>query len=260
MIGREDQHENLIAAAGVLSCVFSLNAQITAFLKARPDGSNEVRVGNDEPVVVPAFAAQASGGNHVEFESSRGASREILSIVYVDSLIDDVPKPLQPNEERVVKDGGGLLWEGKRVIVTYELPIRTAGILADGRTFGDAELLRRLILRRCNMLQVVETSLDILSDAGRRNVSRDLLVNEFRKMADSLNRWYVPPELQLGHNLYQSMMGKLLNLPDEPPGSPFPPDSFVTQETATLNRLRVTLRDSQPSLTEAAVGSGVIAC
>lgn len=243
----------LIASAFALAFAFASNAQITAFLKALPDGSNEVRVRNDGPVVVSAFAAQASGGNLVEFESSRGRSREILSIVYVDSLLDNVPKPLLPKEERVVKDGGGLLWEGQRVIVTYELPIRTAGILADGRTFGDGELLRRLVLRRCNMLQAVETTLDILSDAGRRNVSKDVLVNQFRKMADSLNRWYVPPEQQVGHDLYQSIMGKLLNLPDEPLGSPFPPDAFVTEETAVLNRLRVTLRDSQPSLAEAAL-------
>ncbi|HLN00493.1 MAG TPA: hypothetical protein VK335_14500 [Bryobacteraceae bacterium] len=168
-------------------------------------------------------------------------------------MIDEAPARLAPREERVVEEGGVLWFEGQRVVVTHTLPIVTAGIFADGTTSGDAELLRRLILRRCNMLQAVETTLDIISDAGRRNVPRDLLVNQFRKMADSLNRWYVPPEQRVGHDLYQSMMGKLLNLPDEAVGSPFPPDAFVAQETAMLNRQRVELLESQPSLGDAAV-------
>jgi len=243
----------VIAAASLLAFTFALNAQITAFLKALPDGSNEVRIRNDGSVIVTAFAVQATGGNVVEFESSRGPSRQTRSIAYVDSLIDDVPRPLLAKEERVIKDGGVVLWQGDRVVLTHGLPILTAGIFADGTTSGDPELLRRLILRRCNMLQAVETALDILSDAGRRNVPRELLVNQFRKMADSLNRWYVPPEQRVGHDLYQSMTGKLLNLPQEPLGSAFPPDAFVAEETAMLNRQRVELMDSQPSLAEAAV-------
>ncbi|SRR5579872_2559199 len=245
--------KRVIAAALSLAFAFASNAQITAFLKALSDGSNEVRVRNDTSTIVTAFAAQASGGDRVEFELGKTPRRDPRSLVYIDSVIDDVPKPLLPKEERVIEEGGVVLWEGKRVALTHALPIVTAGIFADGRTFGDPELLRRLVLRRCNMLQAVETTLDIISDAGRRNVPRDVLVNQFRKMADSLNRWYIPPEQRVGHDLYQSMMGKLLNLPDEPLGSPFPPDAFVAQETATLNRRRVELLESQPSLAEAAV-------
>jgi len=237
-----------------LACVLSLNAQITAFLKPLPDGSNEVRIRNDAAISVEAFAIRTNETDVVEFERSKRPNRpDAPSTAYVDSIIDEAPARLAPREERVVEEGGVVQWEGQKVVLTHTLPIVTAGIFADGTTSGDAELLRRLILRRCNMLQAVETTLDIISDAGRRNVPRDVLVSQFRKMADSLNRWYVPIEQRVGHDLYQSMMGKLLNLPDEPVGSPFPPDSFVAQETALLNRQRVELLESQPSLAIAAV-------
>ena len=135
--------------------------------------------------------------------------------------------------------------------VVWEEPI-VAGILADGTTTGDAALLTRLMLRRTNMLQAVEIALETLSDAGRQNVPRGQLVEQFKKLADSVRRWYLPAEQQVGLDLYQSIIGKLINLPDEPLGSPFPPSTFVAEETAMLNRQRVTLSESQPSLAEAA--------
>jgi len=242
--------KTLISAVSVLACVFSLNAQITAIVKPLPNRSDVIVVRNDGAVSLVAYAISVRLANEAGVPP-------ILE--YVDSEIDTSAVPLLPTREQMITPAFGVpssrSTNGRMIYrpAHYQWLVVTAGIFADGATSGDAELLRRLVLRRCNMLQAVETTLDIISDAGRRNLPRDVLVNQFRKMADSLNRWYVPPEQRVGHDLYQSMMGKLLNLPDEPVGSPFPPDAFVAQETAMLNRQRVELLESQPGLAEAAV-------
>jgi hypothetical protein len=113
-------------------------------------------------------------------------------------------------------------------------------------------LLSRLMLRRSNMLLAVETTLEMLTDAGRRNVPRDQLIEQFRKLSEFVNHWYIPAEEQVGRALYLSMIEKLLHVPEGPLGSPFPPTAFVEKETETLNRQRIALRDSQPSLAAAA--------
>ena len=134
----------------------------------------------------------------------------------------------------------------------FQDPVVTAGILADGTIIGDSTLLAGLVLGRSNMLLAVETTLETLSDAGRGNIPRDQLIAQFKKMADSLRRWYLPPEQQVGLSVYQSMIGKLMNLPDVQYGSPFPPAAFVAEETATLRQQRVILSESQPSLADGA--------
>ena len=243
----------VIAAAFALACALSLGAQITATLKRIPRSSEEIRIRNDFSVSLAAVVVSASLTKTSELATPPDRRQGPL-IFYFDSTVDETATPIPPKQETVVGRGMNVPAKGGgSIAVTFEPPIITAGIFADGTTTGDPELLRRLILRRCNMLQAVETALDILSDAGKRNVPRDLLVNQFRKMADSMNRWYVPPEQRVGHDLYQSMMGKILNLPQEPVGSPFPSDAFVAEETAMLNRQRVELLESQPSLAEAAV-------
>ena len=172
-------------------------------------------------------------------------------VVYSDPLIEPGAKPLLANEERVVMTRGFQDRSGARRRLLEE-PIVTAGILADNTTTGDPVLLTRLISRRSNMLLAVETALETLSDAGRRNVPRGQLIEQFKKMADSARRWYVPPDQRVGSDVYQSIVEKLVNLREQQLGEPFPPTSFVTEETAVLNQQRVTLLESQPSLADAA--------
>jgi hypothetical protein len=233
----------VISVASILACAFSSNAQITATVKPVPDGS-QIRIRNDAAVALAAFAVSA--------KLADDASDAPL-IMYVDSAIDAAARPLLPNEERVVQERRILLRAGSMPSAIFEPPIVTAGIFADGATTGDTALLRRWILGRCNMLQAVEATLEMLSDAGAHNVPRGQLVEQFRKMADSVNHWYLPQEQQVGRSLYQSIVGKLMNLPEGPIGSPFPPAGFVEEETTVLNRLRVALLDSRPSLADAAL-------
>jgi hypothetical protein len=72
--------------------------------------------------------------------------------------------PLQTGEERVLRvtDIVGPLYIGRTHLLGES--IVTAGILVDGTTIGDPILLGRLIVRRGNMLQAVETAMGILSD------------------------------------------------------------------------------------------------
>ena len=120
----------------------------------------------------------------------------------------------------------------------FEQPI-AAGIFADGTTAGNAALLTWLMDRRNNMLLTVEMPLETLLDAGKPDVPRDQLIKQFRMMADSARRWYLPPEQRVGLGLYRLIIGKLMYLPEEEVGSPFRPNTFVALETARLNRQRV---------------------
>ena len=94
------------------------------------------------------------------------------------------------------------------------------------------------------MLLAVETAMETLSEAGNRNVPRDQMIEQFRKMADSVWRWYVPPEKQVGRELYRSIIDKT--------GSgcaswiTLPPSAFVAEQVTALNRERGALLASQP--------------
>jgi hypothetical protein len=237
-----------------LAFAFSLNAQITAVLKRFPTRSPEVEVRNNSAVSLTAFAISMA-------PIAQGAAGSAPFMVYVDTAVDTdrlvsyqlkPAMPLLPDREYAVPVPTRLR-PGQPRQDLFESPILTAGVFADGTTTGDADLLARLVLRRCNMLQAVELAREMLSDAGRHNVPRRQLIEQFRKLADSLNHWYLPPEQQVGRTLYQSLIEKLMNLPEGQIGSPFPPNTFVAQETAMLNRQRVVLSESQPSLANAAL-------
>jgi hypothetical protein len=243
-----------IALPSMLACAFSLYAQITTTLNHLPDGSDEVRIQNKSQVDLVAFVVT------VQQAPWRGRIDHAPLVAYSDPLIDLAVRPLLANEERVVFRMGGIPLDstGKPLLPNragtshvLEEPISAAGVFSDGTTTGDAALLTRLIFRRSNMLFAVETALETLSNAGRRNQPKDQLVGQFRKMADSLDRGYLPPEQRIGRNLYISIAEKLSALPDPQLGSPFPPTTFIDHETAPLRQQRVALLESQPSLIDA---------
>ena len=249
--------------ASILACAISLAAQITTTLHRLPDGLDEVRIRNNSGTSLVAFAVSVkpvprSAGSPPARDL---ADRNSPLVVYSDPLIEPGARPLSAGEERVATVSGVAFTAdplGRRLLPPFgrrllEDSILTAGIFADGTATGDPALLTRLLSRRSNMLAALETAMDMLSDAGRHNVPRDRLMEQFKKMARSVSHWYLPPEQQVGRDLYQSIIGKLINLPDEPVGSAFPPSAFVEQETAALNQQRVTLLESQPSLADAAL-------
>ena len=224
--------------AFVLVCAFLLDAQMTTTLKRLPDGvaigrSWEVRIRNSSQSSLVAYAVSAK-----VIRSAASNGPHFFDPVYVDTAIDSTATPLLPNEEHAVMVGG-------------EEPIASAGIFADGATTGDAVLLSRLMLRRTNMLLAVETALEALSDAGRQSTPRYQVTVQFKRMADSLRRWYLPPEQQIGLLVYQPILGTLMNMTKGQEGSPDPLATFIAEETAILRQQRVSISESQPSLADA---------
>jgi len=237
--------KTVISAAFILTFAFALEAQIsvaTNRVTGIPGGGEEIRIRNDSALSLVAFAVYAKRANF------SGAVNDAAQVMYFDA-IEAETNPLRAGEEISAMARGPVL-PGKHF---FEMPIITAGIFEDGTTAGDTALLARLILRRCNRLLAVETALETLSDAGRRNVPREQLVGQFVKMANSLNRWYLPPEQREASGVYQSIVGKLMDLPEGELGSAFPPTAFVEQQTAMLNHQRSALLGSQPDLAQAAV-------
>lgn len=244
-----------VATVLVLVWTVTLTAQISGTIDRRADGSADVKIRNDSNLNLVAFAIS------VNYTTGEAASKN-PHILYVDPAVDSLPTidkyqrryapPLLPNREFTWTPAILLRRNPKEGRPRIEPPLITAGILADGTTTGDELLLNRLLLRRSNMLLAVEMSLELLLDSGRRNVPRQQLVDQFQRMVDSVRRWYLPPEQQIAQGLYQSIIGKLVNLPPQETGAPFPPTAFVERETAELNKQRVVLLESQPSLADIA--------
>jgi hypothetical protein len=219
----------------VITSALSLDAQIAVTLIRGPDGREEIIVDNNSTLGLMAFVVYAK-----ELHPGEPVSTPLL--VYSDA-IDPGTKPLPPSEQRVAV----VKWSTSPGGHVFEKPVIATGIFADGTTTGNTALIARLISRRSNMLLAVQTGLDILADALPSTVSEDQLIQRFGKMADSLNRWYLPPEQQAARAVYLSMLAELMDLPRQLAGSALPA-SFVVQETEKLRQRRVTLLESQPAL------------
>jgi hypothetical protein len=227
-------------------CAGSLDAQITAVLNQVANQPPEVEIRNDAATAMTAFAIRMGPA------ANAGDANQSPFVAFLDAAVDPAPMPLATSQKYSVPVPSRYR-KGQGPEPLYAAPIVAAAVFADGSTIGDAGLLERLILRRCNMLQAVELARDMLSAAGRHNVPRAQLTAEFQRMADSLNHWYLPPEQQVGRSVYQSIVGKLLSLPDQQFGAAFPPTGFVQEEVAALSRKRTGLLEAQPGLS-AAVG------
>ena len=234
--------KNVISALFVVTCAFSLDAQITATLSRQSNDLPEMRIRNKSAGTVEAVAVYMG-----PVARSEGSIDPF--ILYVDTAVDLAAKPLMPNQEHTVP----LFFRlppGQRVEELFEPQIVTASIFSDGWTMGDPVLLTRLISRRSSMLLAVETAIEMLSDAGSRNILRDRLINQFKKAAEFASRWYLPQEQQVGRVVYQSVVAKLMQVPEGPAGTAFPPSDFVKQEIAALHQKRVMLSQSLPSLAD----------
>jgi hypothetical protein len=240
----------VISIALVRVFCLSVDAQIVGGVNRLADGRDQVMIRNNSTKSVVAFVLSV---NHTP------AVADTLNgplVVFSDALVDGTAPALQTGEERVVRMTGippGMFFGGFHLLGDS---IVNAGIFADGTTTGDPILLGRLLVRRGNKLQAVETAIGILQDAGKRNIQRDQIIQQFQRLADSVSRWYLPPEQHVGHDVYQSIVGRLINLPEQQAGTPFPPTGFVVQETSALNRQRVRLLESEPGLQDAAVFIG----
>lgn len=225
-------------------CCFA-NAQIAATVKRLPDGANQITIRNNGSLPLTAFAVSVDViGERVELGPQSLAPLD----TYYDPATDFVTEPLPPNQESALAPTR-VFCKAPRNLCQFKQPI-AAGIYSDGSTTGDVSLLAKLLLRRRTTLAAVETALETLTDAGRRNVPRDQLIAQFQKLADSARRWYIPREERVAGDVYQSIVEKLVNLTVEEPGSPFPPTAFVAQQAAQLGRERAALIESQPSLTQ----------
>jgi len=221
----------------VLVCACSLGAQMTATISRN---GQEVRIRNSSPLSLAAYGITVKATT---------AGRPTSIPIYSDTEIDTDAKPLLANQDRVIMGGPAYFPLPERVPAPrFEEPVVTAGIYADGSTTGDTLLLHWLLLRRSSTLLAVETSLEALTEAERQGASRYDLIVRFKRMTESLHRWYLGPELQIGLRVYQPILGQLVNMQKGKEGSPDPLAVFLEEETAALRRQRIKLSESQPSL------------
>lgn len=252
--------KTLLLIASWIACTCSVRAQISTTLSRLPTGEVKITVRNNSDRSLTAFAVSA---NVIPMNSAAGIrnASDALWVAYHDSAIDLTIKALLPNQERTIPGRVRCipmgLWseEARKAIPAsncdqLEQPLATAGIYSDGSTTGNAVLLTRLMLRRSSMLMAIDSASAALSEAGKHNNPRGQLVEQFRKLVDSASGWYLFPEQQIGRDLFETIIGKLKNLPQGELGEPFPPTAFIEEETARLKQMRVALWESEPSLAD----------
>jgi hypothetical protein len=249
-------------------CVLAYaHAQLTVETRRLDDGATEFEIKNTSTQAVAAFAITAKPIVPADGQVRRTPP---TFLTYQDPAFDSVTQ-LAAGEERVLppveifcepivnRSHAEILKDIKRTRTEtqYRRQLQCeldrpviAVVFGDGSTAGDPVLLERLKLRRSNMLLAIDTSIETLSRAGRRNVPREQLIAEFKNLADALNRWYLPDEQRIGSRIYQSIVAKLMKVPPPELGQAFPPTDFVKQETAELARQRLLIMQSQPSLEE----------
>ena len=235
-----------------------MQAQISTVVKPLPNWGANITILNNSDRSLTAIALSTSVLRSDASAEPHNPS-DTLWVSYQDSVIDPAVKELPPHQELTIPanlrcilgaDPMGRVVTGAGFKCDQLGQIATAGIYSDGSTTGDAVLLTRLMLRRSSLLMAIDTASAALSEAGNHNYPRGQLVEQFKKLVDSVSGWYLFPEQQIGRGLFESIIGKLKNLPQGKLGEPFPPRAFITEETARLKQMRVVLWDSEPSLAD----------
>jgi hypothetical protein len=228
---------NITLVGSLLSCVFSLEGQVTARVSQLPNGSNRITIRNDGaiPLVAYAVAANVRGRGHLPV------------IVYSDLTVAPLLQDHEISETLSIwcGDSGQLLVTNARDLCELDSP-RIGGVLGNGLTIGDPLLVTRMLYRRHSTLLALDTTLNTLSEATRLDISIDHVIREFTRMADSLRYRYLFPEQESAREIYQDIAGKLINLAKIPSASPF--STFVAEQSGILKQERSALYKSQPIL------------
>jgi hypothetical protein len=219
----------------LLSCVFSLEGQVTARVSQLPHGSNRITIRNDGTIPLVAYAIAAN---------VRGRGR-LPVIVYSDLTVAPLLQDHETSETLSIAcgDSGQLLATNARDFCELD-NLRIGGVLANGLRIGDPLLVTRMLYRRHSTLLALDTTLKTLSEATRLDISIDQVIREFTRMADSLKYRYLFPEQESAREIYQDIAERLINLAKIPSGSPF--SAFVTEQSWILKQERSAVYKSQP--------------
>jgi hypothetical protein len=244
----------LLSFVLLAACAAAASAQVAATVGLAPDGSTEITLRNDGPVELTAYAIRVT--YHTQQPEFDGPI-----VVYVDPVLDTRPVPRPPTsrtESGPIAPGGEFTFLAGNMVAynlgrgrpVFDQPI-VAGIFADGSTTGDTGLLTLLMLRRSNMLAAVETSLEILTAAAQRGTPPAEVAQQLDTIAATLRHWYLPKEQTVGLELYESIIARVMALPEERADEPSPLSTLVAEERPALLQRRALLLGARPGLAAA---------